>query len=113
MLIQSRHNHDMRPHKTQGFRFLFNNLAEDEPNGCILAHASGPGKTFMLISFFQSFMAMDPQGRPTIVLSKWIIDSWTIEFTSWTVENIFLLNFYNVKAKSQKHQLKVLGKWDK
>ncbi|XP_010429057.1 PREDICTED: protein CHROMATIN REMODELING 35-like [Camelina sativa] len=111
MFIHPRHDQAMRPHQTEGFRFLCNNLAADEPGGCILAHAPGSGKTFLLISFLQSFMAMDPQARPLIVLPKGIIDSWKREFTSWAVENVPLFDFYSVKAESRKQQLKVLGQW--
>ncbi|EOA26569.1 hypothetical protein CARUB_v10022627mg [Capsella rubella] len=111
MFIHPKHYQDMKPHQIEGFSFLCNNLAADKPGGCILAHAPGSGKTFLLISFLQSFMAMDPQARPLIVLPKGIIDSWKREFTSWAVENIPLLDFYSVKAESRKQQLKVLEKW--
>ncbi|ANM63098.1 chromatin remodeling 34 [Arabidopsis thaliana] len=113
MFIHPWHDQEMRPHQTEGFRFLCNNLAADEPGGCILAHAPGSGKTFLLISFLQSFMAMDPQARPLVVLPKGIIESWKREFTLWEVEKIPLLDFYSVKAESRKQQLKVLGQWIK
>ncbi|KAF9618610.1 hypothetical protein IFM89_002305 [Coptis chinensis] len=40
---------------------LAKNLISDNPCGCIHAHAPGSGKTFMLISFIQSFLAKYPQ----------------------------------------------------
>ncbi|XP_048608655.1 protein CHROMATIN REMODELING 35-like [Brassica napus] len=108
MFIHPRHDYEMRPHQIVGFKFLCNNLTSEEPGGCILAHAPGSGKTFLLFSFLQSFMAMDPQAKPLIVLPKGIIESWKREFTKWAVENIPL---YSVKAESRKQQLKVLREW--
>lgn len=111
MFIHPRHDKEMRPHQIEGFRFLCNNLGANKPGGCILAHAPGSGKTFLLISFMQSFMAMDPQAKPLIVLPKGIIESWKREFTLWAVENIPLLDFYSAKAESRKQQLEVLIQW--
>ncbi|KFK26942.1 hypothetical protein AALP_AA8G313700 [Arabis alpina] len=111
MFIHPRHDKEMRPHQVEGFRFLCNNLGADEPGGCILAHAPGSGKTFLLISFMQSFMAMDPHAKPLIVLPKGIIESWKREFTKWAVENIPLLDFYSVKAESRFQHLEVLTQW--
>ncbi|CAH8331617.1 unnamed protein product [Eruca vesicaria subsp. sativa] len=112
MFIHPRHDNEMRPHQVEGFKFLCNNLAADEnPGGCILAHAPGSGKTFLLISFLQSFMAMDPQAKPMIILPKGIIESWKREFTKWAVEDIPLLDLYSVKAESRRQQLKVLRTW--
>ncbi|KAL0897122.1 hypothetical protein Bca101_081083 [Brassica carinata] len=111
MFIHPRHDSEMRPHQVEGFKFLCNNLAADEPGGCILAHAPGSGKTFLLISFLQSFMAMDQQAKPLIVLPKGIVESWKREFTKWAVENIPLYDLYSVKAESRRQQLKVLRAW--
>ncbi|RID66912.1 hypothetical protein BRARA_D02022, partial [Brassica rapa] len=111
MFIHPRHDNEMRPHQIEGFKFLCNNLASNEPGGCILAHAPGSGKTFLLISFLQSFMAMDPQAKPLIVLPKGIIESWKREFTKWAVEYIPLYDLYSVKADSRRQQLKVLREW--
>ncbi|WZY90287.1 hypothetical protein YC2023_047022 [Brassica napus] len=111
MFIHPRHDNEMRPHQIEGFNFLCNNLASNEPGGCILAHAPGSGKTFLLISFLQSFMAMDPQAKPLIVLPKGIIESWKREFTKWAVETIPLYDLYSVKAESRRQQLKVLREW--
>ncbi|CAN8283798.1 unnamed protein product [Cochlearia groenlandica] len=113
MFIHPMHDKEMRPHQIEGFNFLCNNLAADEPGGCILAHAPGSGKTFLLISFMQSFMAMDPQAKPLIVLPKGIVESWKREFTKWAVENTTLLDFYSARADSRKQQLEVLIQWVK
>ena len=61
--IHPRHEKQMRPHQLAGFHFLVS-------LGCILAHAPGSGKTFMLISFIQSLLAKYPSGRPLVVLPK-------------------------------------------
>ncbi|KAF8108816.1 hypothetical protein N665_0104s0131 [Sinapis alba] len=111
MFIHPRHDNEMKPHQVEGFKFLCNNLAADEPGGCILAHAPGSGKTFLLISFLQSFMAMDPQAKPLIILPKGIIESWKREFTKWAVENIPLYDLYSSRAESRRQQLKVLRVW--
>ncbi|CAD6202206.1 unnamed protein product [Miscanthus lutarioriparius] len=56
--MHPQHSEQMKPHQVEGFNFLIKNLAdEDNPGGCILAHAPGSGKTFLLISFVHSFLA--------------------------------------------------------
>ncbi|WOH15845.1 hypothetical protein DCAR_0935391 [Daucus carota subsp. sativus] len=45
-----RHNKVMKPHQVAGFNFLARNPVNDNPGGCILAHAPGSGKTSMMIS---------------------------------------------------------------
>ena len=79
--IHSQHSEQMKPHQVEGLNFLIKNLAdENNPGGCILAHAPGSGKTFMLISFVQSFLARYPAGRPLIILPKGILATWRTEF---------------------------------
>jgi DNA repair and recombination RAD54-like protein len=46
-----RHTKQMKPHQVEGLNFLVRNLVGDNPGGCILAHAPGSGRTFMIISF--------------------------------------------------------------
>ena len=65
-----RHTKQMKPHQVEGFNFLVSNLVGDNPGGCILAHAPGSGKTFMIISFMQSFLGKYPHARPLVVLPK-------------------------------------------
>lgn len=65
--IHPRHMKQMKPHQVEGFNFLVKNSLGDPPGGCILAHAPGSGKTFMLISFIQSFMAKYKDARPFVV----------------------------------------------
>ena len=85
----------------------------DKPGGCILAHAPGSGKTFMIISFLQSFMAKYPNARPLVVLPRGLLSIWKKEFLRWQVEVIPLHDFYSVKADSRIQQLEVLKEWKK
>ncbi|KAL7118715.1 hypothetical protein ACP275_02G019700 [Erythranthe tilingii] len=103
----------MKPHQVEGFNFLLSNLVTDNPGGCIMAHAPGSGKTFMIISFLQSFMAKYPGARPLVVLPRGILMIWKREFTRWQVEDIPLYDFYSVKADSRSQQLEVLKQWVK
>lgn len=106
-----RHMKKMKPHQVEGFNFLVSNLVGDNPGGCILAHAPGSGKTFMIISFMQSFLAKYPNARPLVVLPKGILDTWKKEFKYWQVEDIPLFDFYEAKADNRSQQLEVLKKW--
>ncbi|XP_052162233.1 protein CHROMATIN REMODELING 35-like isoform X2 [Oryza glaberrima] len=110
--IHPRHAKQMRPHQLEGFSFLVKNLVGDKPGGCILAHAPGSGKTFMLISFIQSFLAKYPSARPLVVLPKGILGTWKREFQRWQVEDIPLYDFYSVKADKRTEQLEVLKSWE-
>ncbi|KAK1431140.1 hypothetical protein QVD17_14405 [Tagetes erecta] len=105
------HKKQMKPHQIEGFNFLLSNLVSDNPGGCILAHAPGSGKTFMLISFIQSFMAKYPDARPLVVLPRGILATWKKEFKRWQVEDIPLLDCYSQKADNRAQQLEVLKEW--
>nr|XP_043630663.1 protein CHROMATIN REMODELING 35-like [Erigeron canadensis] len=106
-----RHQKQMKPHQIEGFNFLLSNLVTENPGGCILAHAPGSGKTFMLISFIQSFMAKYPDSRPLVVLPRGILETWKKEFSRWQVEDIPLYDFYSRKADNRAQQLEVLKQW--
>ncbi|CAL4929219.1 unnamed protein product [Urochloa decumbens] len=113
MLIHPQHSQQMKPHQVEGFNFLIKNLAdENNPGGCVLAHAPGSGKTFLLISFVQSYLARYPAGRPLIMLPKGILGTWKSEFLRWQVENIPLYDFYSNKANSRSEQRKILKLWE-
>ncbi|CAI8599946.1 unnamed protein product [Vicia faba] len=86
-------------------------LVGDHPGGCILAHAPGSGKTFMVISFIQSFLGKYPNARPLVVLPKGILSTWKKEFQRWQVEDVPLYDFYTVMAESRSQQLEVLKQW--
>ncbi|KAI4367268.1 hypothetical protein MLD38_023025 [Melastoma candidum] len=106
-----RHMKQMKPHQVEGFSFLVRNLVSDNPGGCILAHAPGSGKTFMIISFMQSFLAKYPDAKALVVLPKGILPTWKKEFQTWQVEDIPLLDFYTAKADSRVQQLEILKQW--
>ncbi|XP_045791762.1 protein CHROMATIN REMODELING 35-like [Trifolium pratense] len=106
-----RHANQMKPHQVEGFNFLVRNLAGDHPGGCILAHAPGSGKTFMIISFVQSFLGKYPNARPLVVLPKGILSTWKKEFQTWQVEDVPLYDLYTVKADNRSQQLEVLKQW--
>nr|XP_019704479.1 protein CHROMATIN REMODELING 35 isoform X2 [Elaeis guineensis] len=110
--IHPRHTKQMKPHQMEGFSFLVKNLVTEKPGGCILAHAPGSGKTFVLISFIQSFLAKYPFARPLVVLPKGILETWKKEFKHWQVEDILLYDFYSLKADSRSQQLDVLKSWE-
>ncbi|PKI59475.1 hypothetical protein CRG98_020106 [Punica granatum] len=107
-----RHMKQMKPHQLEGFNFLVSNLVSEKPSGCILAHAPGSGKTFMILSFVQSFLAKYPEGRPLVVLPKGILATWKKEFQTWQVEDLPLLDLYTRKADKRPQQLEVLKQWD-
>ncbi|KAK4803347.1 hypothetical protein SAY86_001550 [Trapa natans] len=111
IVAHPRHMKQMKPHQVEGFNFLISNLVCDNPGGCILAHAPGSGKTFMIISFLQIFMARYPDARPLVVLPKGILATWKKEFQTWQVEDIPLLDFYSRKADKRFQQLEVLKQW--
>ncbi|KAF4375475.1 hypothetical protein F8388_024134 [Cannabis sativa] len=96
----------MKAHQKEGFGFLVSNLMGDEPGGCILAHAPGSGKTFMIISFLQSFLKQYPDARPLVVLPKGIMETWKTEFRNRQIEDIPLYDIYKVKG-SRAQQLEV------
>ncbi|KAM7261354.1 hypothetical protein ACFE04_008721 [Oxalis oulophora] len=106
-----RHSKQMKPHQVDGFNFLKRNLLAEPPGGCILAHAPGSGKTFMIISFMQAFMSQDSKAKPLVVLPKGILSIWKKEFQIWQIEDIPLLDFYSVKADNRSQQLAVLKQW--
>ncbi|EOA32862.1 hypothetical protein CARUB_v10016175mg [Capsella rubella] len=105
------HANQMKPHQVEGFQFLCSNLVADDPGGCIMAHAPGSGKTFMIISFMQSFLAKYPQAKTLVVLPKGILSTWKREFVRWQVEDIPLLDFYSAKADNRAQQLTILKQW--
>ncbi|KAF9619440.1 hypothetical protein IFM89_007015 [Coptis chinensis] len=109
--VHPRHMKQMKGHQLEGFNFLVRNLISDDPGGCILAHAPGSGKTFMIISFIQSFLAKYPHARPLVVLPKGILAIWKKVFAIWQVEDFPLYDFYSSKAESREEQLRVLKEW--
>jgi len=104
--IHPRHAQTMKLHQLEGFNFLVKNLIGDKPGGCILAHAPGSGKTFMLISFIQSFLGRYPSARP-----KGILGTWKKEIQRWQVQDIPWHDFYSVKAGKRAERLQIVKYW--
>ncbi|KAL5713349.1 hypothetical protein ACHQM5_015433 [Ranunculus cassubicifolius] len=109
--VHPRHMKEMKLHQLEGFNFLVRNLLSDNPGGCILAHAPGSGKTFMIVSFIQSFRAKHQNARPLVVLPKGILGTWKREFIKWQVDDVPLFDFYSRKAERREEQLDVLKEW--
>ncbi len=57
-------------HQLDGFKFLSRHLVEEDAGGCMLAFAPGTGKTFLVISFLQSFLTQVPHAKPVVVAPK-------------------------------------------
>ncbi|KAK9106736.1 hypothetical protein Syun_022747 [Stephania yunnanensis] len=81
--------------------------------GCVMAHAPGSGKTFMIISFIQSFLAKYLNGRPLIILPKGIVSTWKDEFQRWQVQEIPCYDFYSLKASNRSRELDVFEAMDR
>ncbi|KAL3688893.1 hypothetical protein R1sor_015202 [Riccia sorocarpa] len=81
----------LHPHQKEGFEFLKRNILGEKQGrslGCILAHAPGTGKTLLIVSFIQSFLAKMPDGRPLILAPKIMLKAWRDEFLKFKVEDI-------------------------
>ncbi|XP_056698923.1 protein CHROMATIN REMODELING 35 isoform X2 [Spinacia oleracea] len=111
VLAHADHIKQMKPHQIEGFNFLLRNLVTENPHGCILAHAPGSGKTFMMICFMQSYLAKYPSARPLVILPKGILGTWKKEFHRWKLDDIPLHDFYSMKAANRSQQLNVLKQW--
>ncbi|MCO5587352.1 hypothetical protein L7F22_041301 [Adiantum nelumboides] len=95
----------MHAHQRDGFEFLWQSLAgsigpssvEDSTRqdigGCIISHAPGTGKTFLIVSFLQSYMQLNPTCRPLILAPTIMLRPWQLEFKKWEVNvPIHILN---------------------
>lgn len=107
----------MHPHQKEGFEFLWRNLGQDAEGklrnkkadrnaGCILSHAPGTGKSFLIISFLKSYMDRFPGCQPLIVAPKIMLLRWEKEFQRWKSDiRVWILNTAMVTGKRllQKH----------
>ncbi len=66
----------LHPHQLDGFKFLSRNLAKEDASGCMVAFAPGTGKTFLVISFLQSFLIQVPHAKPMVVAPKGMLRPW-------------------------------------
>ncbi len=100
----------MHPHQLEGFKFLSRNLVEEDGGGCMLAFAPGTGKSFLVISFIQSFLVQMPDAKPLIVAPKGMLLPWAREFKKWEVQEITTFNLYEAQSCVDS-QLSMLQKW--
>ncbi|CAM5998800.1 unnamed protein product [Sphagnum balticum] len=102
----------MHPHQLEGFKFLSRNLVEEDGGGCMLAFAPGTGKSFLVISFIQSFLVQMPDAKPLIVAPKGMLLPWVREFKKWEVQEITTFNLYEAQSCVDS-QLSMLQKWQR
>ncbi|CAN5971761.1 unnamed protein product [Sphagnum jensenii] len=102
----------MHPHQLEGFKFLSRNLVEEDGGGCMLAFAPGTGKSFLVISFIQSFLVQMPDAKPLIVVPKGMLLPWVREFKKWEVQEITTFNLYEAQSCVDS-QLSMLQKWQR
>ncbi|GAU29410.1 hypothetical protein TSUD_149800 [Trifolium subterraneum] len=87
----------MHAHQIKAFEFLWQNIAgsmepslmkeKSETNGgCVISHAPGAGKTFLIISFLVSYLKLFPGKRPLILAPKTTLYTWRKEFKKWKVD---------------------------
>jgi DNA repair and recombination RAD54-like protein len=96
-------------HQLDGFKFLSRHLVEEDAGGCMLAFAPGTGKTFLVISFLQSFLTQVPHAKPVVVAPKGMLRTWAQEFKKWEVEEIPIFDLY--EANGVESQSDLLQKW--
>ncbi|XP_012571350.1 LOW QUALITY PROTEIN: SNF2 domain-containing protein CLASSY 1-like [Cicer arietinum] len=86
----------MHAHQKKAFEFLWQNIAGSiEPKlmkvesktsgGCVISHAPGAGKTFLIISFLLSYMKLFPDKRPLVLAPKTTLYTWRKEFKKWKI----------------------------
>ncbi|AES78270.2 chromatin remodeling complex subunit [Medicago truncatula] len=86
----------MHAHQKKAFKFLWQNIAGSmEPSlmqersetngGCVISHAPGAGKTFLVISFLVSYLKLFPGKRPLVLAPKSTLYTWCKEFKKWKV----------------------------
>lgn len=84
----------LHDHQKKAFEFLWRNLAgslipsEMEPSskkigGCVISHAPGAGKTFLIIAFLVSYLKVFPGKRPLVLAPKTTLYTWYKEIIKW------------------------------
>ncbi|KAF8113428.1 hypothetical protein N665_0050s0078 [Sinapis alba] len=83
-------------HQRRAFEFLWRNLAgsvepalmdptSDNIGGCVISHAPGAGKTFLMIAFLTSYLKLFPGKRPLVLAPKTTLYTWYKEFIKWEI----------------------------
>ncbi|GAB4831985.1 SNF2 domain-containing protein CLASSY [Ancistrocladus abbreviatus] len=81
-------------HQKKAFEFLWRNIAgsllpaEMNPSGkkiggCVISHAPGAGKTFLIIAFLLSYLKLFPGKRPLVLAPKTTLYTWYKEIIKW------------------------------
>lgn len=110
----------LRPHQTEGIRFIWNNLIESTDRakdsvggGCILAHCMGLGKTLQTIVATHTMLKCKHLNftRVLVVAPMNTVRNWIEEFVYWCEDGdeVILYNF--AEAKTNKERVKVLKSW--
>ncbi|XP_047329122.1 SNF2 domain-containing protein CLASSY 1-like [Impatiens glandulifera] len=83
-------------HQKRAFEFLWRNIAGSvipslmEPavkmrGGCVISHAPGAGKTFLIIAFLVSYLKLFPGSRPLVLAPKTTLYTWYKEIIKWKI----------------------------
>ncbi|XP_058764637.1 SNF2 domain-containing protein CLASSY 2-like [Vicia villosa] len=86
----------MHAHQKKAFEFLWRNIAgsmepalmkenSETSGGCVISHAPGAGKTFLIISFLVSYLKLFPGKRPLVLAPKTTLYTWRKEFKKWKI----------------------------
>ncbi|CAG8302223.1 unnamed protein product [Penicillium nalgiovense] len=106
----------VQPHQLRGIQFMFREIVENkEPEGCLLAHTMGLGKTMQVISLLVTIStagaSQDPairaqipeelrQVKTLILCPASLIQNWRSEFAMWSPDNHNLGKVRSVLAKA-------------
>ena len=96
---------NMYTHQQEGFEFLWRNLGgglipekikpptSEEVGGCVISHAQGTGKTFLIIIFLRTYLEFFPRSKPLIIAPFNTLLPWEQEFKKWGVGiPVYMLN---------------------
>ncbi|RHN80703.1 putative DNA helicase chromatin remodeling SNF2 family [Medicago truncatula] len=104
---------NMHAHQKKAFEFLWKNIAgsmeqslmEEKSNtsgGCVISHAPGAGKTFLIISFLVSYLKLFPEKRPLVLAPKTTLYTWQKEFEKWNIPMpVYLIH----SSQTQRHSM--------
>ena len=102
---------NMHAHQKKAFEFLWKNIAgsmdqslmkekSDTSGGCVISHAPGAGKTFLIISFLASYLKLFPEKRPLVLAPKTTLYTWQKEFEKWNIPMpVYLIH----SSRTQRH----------
>lgn len=123
----------VKPHQLVGIQFMWRELCEaDKPQGCLLAHVMGLGKTMQVISFLvtvsEAAASENPkiraqvptkfhQSRTLILCPSSLVQNWTDEFAIWAPPDHRLGNIREIIPRGRdtdaQDRLDKVRAWDK